>query len=98
MKIANKGNKTIQATLRPPFRSDQKSNSVAVQCIQKAVGYQKILNLITVLNFTYSVVNRGKYILFFQNFYSWLFNLVNVSFQNLKKMQIKLSAVLHVKY
>ncbi|CAA93471.4 PKD/REJ-like domain-containing protein [Caenorhabditis elegans] len=58
VKIANKGNKTIQATLRPPFRSDQKSNSVAVQCIQKAVGYQKILNLITVLNFTYSVVNR----------------------------------------
>ncbi|CAI2356453.1 unnamed protein product [Caenorhabditis sp. 36 PRJEB53466] len=58
VKVANKGNKTIQATLRPPFRSDQKSNSVAVQSIQKAVGYQKILNVITVLNFTYSVVKR----------------------------------------
>lgn len=59
MKVANKGNKTITATLRPPFRSDQKSNSLAIQSIQKAVGYQKILNVITVLNFTYSIVNRG---------------------------------------
>ncbi|EGT59407.1 hypothetical protein CAEBREN_06088 [Caenorhabditis brenneri] len=57
VKIANKGNKTIQATLRPPYRSDQKSNALAVQSIQKAIGYQKIL-MFTVLNFTYSVVKR----------------------------------------
>ncbi|KAF1747149.1 hypothetical protein GCK72_023609 [Caenorhabditis remanei] len=58
VKISNKGNRTIQATLRPPYRADQKSNGLAVQAIQKAVGYQKILNVITVLNFTYSVVKR----------------------------------------
>uniref|UniRef100_A0A8R1DRR0 REJ domain-containing protein n=1 Tax=Caenorhabditis japonica TaxID=281687 RepID=A0A8R1DRR0_CAEJA len=60
VKISNRGNKIIQATLRPPFRVGQKSNSLAVQSIQKAVGYEKILNVITVLNFTYSAVERGR--------------------------------------
>ncbi|PIC17100.1 hypothetical protein B9Z55_023460 [Caenorhabditis nigoni] len=58
VKISNRGNRTIQATLRPPYRADQKSNGLAVQSIQKAIGYQKLLNIITVLNFTYSIVKR----------------------------------------
>uniref|UniRef100_A0A1I7U112 REJ domain-containing protein n=1 Tax=Caenorhabditis tropicalis TaxID=1561998 RepID=A0A1I7U112_9PELO len=58
VKISNRGNRTIKATLRPPTRSDQKSNGMAIQSIQKAIGYQKILNVISVLNFTYSIVKR----------------------------------------
>ncbi|CAI5456345.1 unnamed protein product [Caenorhabditis angaria] len=59
VKISNKGNRTISATLRPPYKVGQKSNSYSIQAIARTIRYQKLLNVITVTSFSYQVVTRN---------------------------------------